>query len=180
MYGGDVHLTIRLADGTLTLTPEWMLRPAAAGFEIRPAPRLSLTRFRDLRAHLDAVLGSPQGDSPPTDGADHAPHSPTTKSVRRAAAPATDPERTPPGDGGSMWSAAMDVGGWLRSLGLDRYEAKFRKNKIDADVLQQLTADDLKDIGVSAVGDRRRLLAAIAALSGQSPIVNTLASSTGW
>ena len=74
----------------------------------------------------------------------------------------------------------MDVGGSLRSLGLDRYEAKFRKNKIDADVLQQLTADDLKDIGVSAVDDRRRLLAAIAALSGQSPIVNTLASSTGW
>ncbi len=74
----------------------------------------------------------------------------------------------------------MDVGGWLRSLGFDQYEANFRDNKIDADVLPQLTADDLKDIGVSAVGDRRRLLAAIAALSGQSPIVNTLASSTGW
>ena len=51
----------------------------------------------------------------------------------------------------------MDVGGWLRSLGLGQYEANFRDNKIDADVLPQLTADDLKDIGVSAVGDRRRL-----------------------
>ena len=71
MYGGVVHLTIRLADGTLTLTPEWMLRPAAAGCEIRTAPRLSLARLRDLRAYLDAVLGSDQGDSPPTDGADH-------------------------------------------------------------------------------------------------------------
>jgi SAM domain (Sterile alpha motif) len=42
----------------------------------------------------------------------------------------------------------MDVGGWLRSLGLGQYEASFRDNKIDADVLPQLTADDLKDIGV--------------------------------
>ena len=63
----------------------------------------------------------------------------------------------------------MDVGGWLRSLGLGQYEANFRDNKIDADVLPQLTADDLKDLGVSAVGDRRRLLAAIAALSVETP-----------
>ena len=60
----------------------------------------------------------------------------------------------------------MDVGGWLRSLGLGQYEANFRDNKIDADVLPQLTADDLKDIGVSAVGDRRRILSAIAVLDG--------------
>ena len=66
----------------------------------------------------------------------------------------------------------MDVGGWLRSLGLGQYEANFRDNKIDADVLPQLTADDLRDIGVSAVGDRRRLLAAIAALSGPTPSAN--------
>ena len=63
----------------------------------------------------------------------------------------------------------MDVGGWLRSLGLGQYEANFRDNKIDADVLPQLTADDLKDLGVSPVGDRRRLLAAIAALSVETP-----------
>ena len=60
----------------------------------------------------------------------------------------------------------MDVGGWLRSLGLEHYEANFRENKIDADVLPRLTADDLKDIDVSAVGDRRRLLDAIATLVG--------------
>src|SRR5208282_1317577 len=57
LYGGVVHLTIRLGDGTLTLTPEWMLRPAAAGCEVRSDPRLSLARLRDLRAHLGAVLG---------------------------------------------------------------------------------------------------------------------------
>ena len=64
----------------------------------------------------------------------------------------------------------MDVGDWLRSLGLGQYEEKFRDNKIDADVLPRLTADDLKDVGVSAVGDRRRLLDAIAALAGATPV----------
>ena len=64
-----------------------------------------------------------------------------------------------------MWGATMDVGGWLRGLGLGQYETNFRDNKIDADVLPRLTADDLKDIGVDAVGHRRKLLNAIAALS---------------
>ena len=50
----------------------------------------------------------------------------------------------------------MDVGGWLRGLGLGQYEEKFRDNKIDADLLPRLTVDDLKDIGVSIVGDRRK------------------------
>ena len=63
----------------------------------------------------------------------------------------------------------MDVGEWLRGLGLGQYEEKFRDNKIDADVLPRLTADDLKDVGVSAVGDRRRLLDAIAALAEEIP-----------
>src|SRR5580704_19317827 len=71
----------------------------------------------------------------------------------------------------------MDVGGWLRSLGLGQYGANFRDNKIDADVLPQLTADDLKDLGVSAVGDRRRLLAAIAALSVETPSASVAPSS---
>ena len=58
----------------------------------------------------------------------------------------------------------MDIGGWLRSLGLEQYEAAFRENKIDGGVLPQLTAEDLKDIGVVIVGDRRRMLTAIAEL----------------
>ena len=65
-----------------------------------------------------------------------------------------------------MWGAAMDVVGWLRGLGLGQYETNFRDNKIDADLLPRLTNDDLKDIGVSALGDRRRLLDAIAGLAG--------------
>src|SRR4029077_13711094 len=58
----------------------------------------------------------------------------------------------------------MDVGGWLRRLGLEQYEASFRENKIDDTVLPSLTAEDLKDLGVGFVGDRRKLLDAIAAL----------------
>src|SRR5256885_16815451 len=58
----------------------------------------------------------------------------------------------------------MDVGGWLRSLGLERYEAAFRENEIDTSVLPNLTAEDLKDLGVSIVGHRRKLLDAIGAL----------------
>ena len=33
----------------------------------------------------------------------------------------------------------MDVGAWLRSLGLERYEAAFRENGIDLSVLPDLT-----------------------------------------
>ena len=58
----------------------------------------------------------------------------------------------------------MDVVVWLRSLGLGKYEAAFRENEIDETVLPDLTAEDLKDFGVSIVGHRRKLLNAIAAL----------------
>jgi class 3 adenylate cyclase len=60
--------------------------------------------------------------------------------------------------------AVMDVVVWLRSLGLGKYEAAFRENEIDETVLPSLTAEDLKDLGVSIVGHRRKLLDAIAAL----------------
>jgi class 3 adenylate cyclase len=58
----------------------------------------------------------------------------------------------------------MDVADWLRQLGLEQYEPTFRENRIDIDLVPKLTADDLKDLGVTLVGDRRRLLEAIAAL----------------
>jgi class 3 adenylate cyclase len=62
----------------------------------------------------------------------------------------------------------MDVETWLRDLGLEQYEAAFRASEIDWAVLPELTPEDLKDIGVAAVGHRRKLLAAIAALRGDS------------
>jgi class 3 adenylate cyclase/tetratricopeptide (TPR) repeat protein len=58
----------------------------------------------------------------------------------------------------------MDVADWLRRLGLERYEPTFRENRIDTDLLSKLTAEDLNDLGITLVGDRRRLLEAIAAL----------------
>jgi class 3 adenylate cyclase len=63
----------------------------------------------------------------------------------------------------------MDIGGWLRGLGLDRYEQAFRENEIDEEVLPGLTADDLKNLGVALVGHRCRLLDAIAALGTAPP-----------
>ena len=58
----------------------------------------------------------------------------------------------------------MDIGGWLRSLGLEQYEAVFRDNAISETVLPNVTAEDLKDLGIGIVGHRRMLLHAIAAL----------------
>src|SRR6202046_5815973 len=58
----------------------------------------------------------------------------------------------------------MDIVGWLRSFGLGRYEAAFRENEIDETILPGLTAEDLKELGVAALGHRRKLLDAIAAL----------------
>src|SRR5690348_4355223 len=60
---------------------------------------------------------------------------------------------------------ALDVGEWLQGLGLGEYASGFADNHIDADVLQRLTADDLRDLGVASVGHRRRLLDAISMLS---------------
>jgi len=60
--------------------------------------------------------------------------------------------------------SVMDLNTWLLSLGLQRYEAAFRENEIDGTLLPSLTADDLKDLGVTIVGHRRKLLNAIAAL----------------
>ena len=51
----------------------------------------------------------------------------------------------------------MDVVVWLRSLGLGKYEAAFRENEIDETVLPSLTAEDLKELGVAALGHRRKL-----------------------
>jgi class 3 adenylate cyclase/predicted ATPase len=67
----------------------------------------------------------------------------------------------------------MDVAEWLRRLGLEQYEPAFRANEIDARVLPSLTAEDLKDLGVTLVGHRRRLLDAIAALGSEAPAAAT-------
>jgi class 3 adenylate cyclase len=70
----------------------------------------------------------------------------------------------------------MDIGGWLKGLGLERYEQAFRDNAINWAVLPKLTADDLRDIGVVAVGHRRMLLEAIAALGASAAITTPTAA----
>ena len=76
----------------------------------------------------------------------------------------------------------MDVVVWLRSLGLGKYEALFRENDIDETVLPNLTAEDLKELGVASLGHRRKLLDAIAALrtdaSGKAPAADAATASS--
>src|SRR3954452_19655195 len=73
-------------------------------------------------------------------------------------------------------ATAMDVAAWLRELGLDQYEAAFRANDVDAEVLPTLTVDDLKDLGIASIGHRRRMLEAIAALRSQTSPVERVAA----
>ena len=72
----------------------------------------------------------------------------------------------------------MDIGAWLRGLGLGQYEQAFRENDIDARVLPGLTVDDLKEIGVASVGHRRLMLQAVAALSATPAAPVTAAAET--
>jgi len=65
------------------------------------------------------------------------------------------------------WDAAMDVGGWLRNLGLGRYESVFITNAIDTDVLPELTEADLEKLGIP-LGDRKRLIKTIRDAAGGS------------
>ena len=63
----------------------------------------------------------------------------------------------------------MEVGGWLRSLGLGQYEALFRASEIDADILPELTDVDLEKLGVP-LGHRKRLMRAISSLATAEPL----------
>ena len=76
----------------------------------------------------------------------------------------------------------MDIVVWLRSLGLGKYEAAFRENDIDETVLPNLTAEDLKELGVASLGHRVKLLDAIAALrsdaGGKTPSFDATTTSS--
>jgi class 3 adenylate cyclase/predicted ATPase len=79
----------------------------------------------------------------------------------------------------------MNIGEWLHDLGLAQYEEAFRHNDVDEEVLRKLTADDLRELGVASIGHRRRLLEAIAMLSGglatpaETPAIIESAPTTG-
>jgi hypothetical protein len=70
----------------------------------------------------------------------------------------------------------MDIEAWLQGLGLERYITAFRDNEIDREVLPRLTSEDLREIGVAAIGHRRKLLDAIAALGASAATVTVTAA----
>src|SRR5277367_6283316 len=74
---------------------------------------------------------------------------------------------------GHWENVTMDVGEWLRRLGLGQYEAVFRDSEIDADVLPELTDQHLKDLGVS-LGHRLKILRAIRALTAATLVADQL------
>ncbi|KAJ1265330.1 hypothetical protein BS78_08G068400 [Paspalum vaginatum] len=59
----------------------------------------------------------------------------------------------------------VDVAGWLSGMGMGRYAAAFEAHEVDAEVLPSLTMDDLRDMGIGAVGARRKLFCAIQRLT---------------
>jgi predicted ATPase/class 3 adenylate cyclase len=72
----------------------------------------------------------------------------------------------------------MDVAPWLRGLGLEQYAQLFRDNDIDGEILCGMTAEDLKELGISSFGHRRRLVNAIAALGGKPSTRDAASSAT--
>src|SRR5690349_187362 len=72
----------------------------------------------------------------------------------------------------------MDVAAWLRGLGLEQYAQLFRENDIDGEILCGMTAEDLKELGISSFGHRRRLLNAITALGAEPPTRDVARSAT--
>src|SRR5215472_9289861 len=70
----------------------------------------------------------------------------------------------------------MDVVAWLRGLGLEQYAQLFRDNDIDGEILRGMTSEDLKELGISSFGHRRRLFNAITVL-GSEPLARDMAQS---
>jgi hypothetical protein len=58
----------------------------------------------------------------------------------------------------------MDIKAWLETSGMGEHWEKFESNKIDESILKEMTEDDLKDIGIDALGDRRKIAVSIKSL----------------
>ena len=67
----------------------------------------------------------------------------------------------------------QNVADWLENLGMSEYAQRFAENRIDFSVLPDLTDQDLKDLGV-VLGDRRKMLRAIAKLDATSEAVTLM------
>ena len=71
----------------------------------------------------------------------------------------------------------QQIADWLKNLGLSEYAERFAENRIDLSILRDITEQDLKDLGV-VLGDRRRMLRAIAELHGAAPAIGDAPATT--
>ena len=69
---GQISVYLQKPDGTLALIPAWMSEETARSTAITSSPCLSVDRLVELRVRLDALLASPDGESAPHEGGDHA------------------------------------------------------------------------------------------------------------
>lgn len=69
------------------------------------------------------------------------------------------------GQSARRWGRDDGVKVWLNGLGLGRYWPVFQIHEVDEEVLPLLTLEDLKDMGINAVGSRRKMFCAIQKLS---------------
>lgn len=58
---------------------------------------------------------------------------------------------------------------WLRGMGLEQYATAFEENDLTVDLAEDLTDQDLRDLGVASMGHRKTLARAIAALKDGAP-----------
>lgn len=65
------------------------------------------------------------------------------------------------GGGRGRYGGEDGVRVWLNGLGLGRYAPVFEIHEVDDEVLPMLTLEDLKDMGINAVGSRRKMFCAI-------------------
>ena len=73
----------------------------------------------------------------------------------------------------------QQIADWLEKLGMSEYLQRFAENRIDFSVLPDLTDQDLEKLGV-LLGDRRKMLRAIAAMAGVSAVVDSAAPVTAY
>lgn len=85
----------------------------------------------------------------------------TTAEEPRDAAPAVATTATPSSSHQRLLMLSAGVSGWLRELGLGKYSELFELNEVDTEVLPLLTMDDLREMGVDAVGARRKMFSNI-------------------
>ena len=71
------------------------------------------------------------------------------------------------------------VSAWLQQHGLSAYAAAFSQAEVDLELVPCLTDDDLKQMGVTALGPRRKILAAAAKLAVQSAEEQVSSDTTG-